>query len=102
MRLGSTAVFKVLREIDATIEVQAAVRIDINVKSPVVSRSIDKADVSCLKEVVCDNEMLLIRGDFEKVGPNTILNFIGIIEALRVVDVGNIKRRDVVPSRVAV
>lgn len=90
VRLSTTTVREFLAEVNGTVEAQAAIVIDIDVKSLEVSRSIDDAYLAGLHKVIGDNEMLLIRGDLDIVRTHGWLILIGVVQALYVVQVADI------------
>ena len=65
MWFGAASVLKVLREVDASIEVEGAIGVDVNVQGSEVNRSVDQSNIACLEEVVCDDYVLLVWGDLE-------------------------------------
>lgn len=96
MRLSATAVAESTREIDRAVEMQRAVGLDVDVLSLEVGRGIDKADVARLHKVVGDDDVFLIGGDFDVMRADDGLVFVGVVEALDVVEVGDVERGDVV------
>lgn len=90
MGLSATTVSERAGEIDCTVEMKRAVGIDVDIKTFVVSRSVDKADGAGLHKVVGDNNMFLVGRYFDVVGADGGLEFIGIIKALDVVKVGDV------------
>jgi hypothetical protein len=85
-------------EIDATVEAKATILIKVDVQSLEISRGVDDTDISGLDEVVCDNQVLLVRSNLDVVGTNSGLVLIGVIETLDVVEVANVQSGDVVGS----
>ena len=98
MRLGSTAVGKLLVEVDGSVEGQASILLEVNVKSLEVSRGVYDADITSLDKVVGNNEVFLVGGDLDIVGSNGRLVLIGVIETLDVIQVADIESGDVVGS----
>lgn len=96
MWLGSTTVVKLAREVDGPVEVQGTVVLNIDVQRLVVARSIENADVSGLNEVVGDNKVLLIWSELEVVRSESWLILVWVVEALDVVQVGDVEGGDVV------
>ena len=93
----ATATIRIsIREFDGAIEGEATVRLDVNVLRLEVGGSIDEADGAGLHEVVGDDDVLLIRCDFDIVGADEWLHFVRVIEALDVLEVGDIQGGDVV------
>lgn len=99
MGLGPATVGERAREIDRAVEVERAVGIDVDVKSFEVSRRVDEPDVARLHKVVGDDNVFLVRSDFDVVGANGRLDFVRVVQALDVVEVGDVERRDVVGRR---
>jgi hypothetical protein len=60
VRFRPTSVCKLPRKINAAVEIQTSVIIDIDIQSFEICWSIDEADVSGLDEIVRDNNVLLI------------------------------------------
>lgn len=83
-------------KIDRAAEMERAVRIYVDIKRFEIGRGVDEADVAGLHKVVGDDNVFLIGGDFDVVGADGGLDFIGIIKALDVVEVGDVERGDVV------
>lgn len=96
MRPGSTTIRKVLCEIDAAVERKAAIIIEVQIKSLVISRNIDDPYIPCLDKVINDQEMLLVWRDFDVMGADGRLFLIRVIESLDIVQVANIQRRNVI------
>lgn len=96
MRLRATSILKLLLEINAPVKRQGAVVVNVNVLRLVVSRRVNKADVAGLQEIVRDDQMLLIRSNFDIVRPNDGLVLIRIVEALRVAYIRDVDGGDVV------
>lgn len=102
MRLGTTPVCEVLREVDASVEVETSVVQDVDVQRPEIRRCVDQANVTGLQEIIRDHKMLLVGRDLEEVRSHRILNLIWIVETLDIVEVGDVKGRNMVASRVSV
>lgn len=83
-------------KINSAIEVERSIWVDIDVQSLVICRSVENADITGLDKVVGDDDVLLIRGDFDVVRADGGLRFIGVIEAFHVVEVGDVESSDVV------
>lgn len=96
MWLSSTTVVELAREVDRSVEVQGTIVLDVDVQCLVVARSVENADVASLNEVVGHNEVLLIWGELEVVGSESWLVLIWVVEALDVVQVGDVEGGDVV------
>ena len=100
VRLRATSVRKVLREIDAAIEVQAAVIVKVNVQRAIIGGRIDQTDLARLEEVIGDEQMLLVGGDLQQMGADGVLDFLGVVEADGVAEVGDVEGGDVVAGGV--
>lgn len=101
MRLRPSAIInptpgKLLLEVNTAIEVQAAIRVDINIQGAVISRRVDESDVASLHEVVSDHDVFLVGGDLDVMRSNSWLGDGGVVEALHVREIGNIESGDVV------
>ena len=100
VRLRTTSVRKVLREVDAAIEVQATIVIDIDVQRAVIRGRVDQPDLARLEEVISDDEMLLVGGEFQEMGADGVLDLLGVVETDGVVEVGDVEGGDVVAGGV--
>lgn len=96
MRLRTTAVRELAREIDRAVEVEATVVLNVDVQSLEVSGSVDDADVAGLHEVVGDDDVFLVGRDFDVVRAEGGLVGVRVVEALDVVEVGDVEGGDVV------
>lgn len=96
MGLSSTTGLVEVGEVDGAVEAQGAVVLDVDVEGLEVSGGVDDADIAGLDEVVGDDEVLLVGGDLEVVGTNGGLDDVGVVEALDVVEVGDVEGGDVV------
>ena len=96
MRLRPTTVRKLLSEVDRPVKAERAVLIDINVQRLEVGWSVDDANVAGLHEVIGDDDVLLVGSDLDVVRSDSRLVFIGVVEALDVVQVGDVEGGDVV------
>lgn len=96
MGLSSTTGLVEVGEVDGAVEAQGAVVLDVDVEGLEVSRGVDEADLAGLDEVVGDDEVLLVGGDLEVVGADGGLDDVGVVEALDVVEVGDVEGGDVV------
>ena len=96
MRLGSSTVGKLPREVNRPIEAQSTIIKDINIQSLVIRWGVHNADLSCLNEVISDNDMLLIWSDLDVMGSDSWLILIGVVETLDVIEVGDVESGDVV------
>lgn len=67
MRPGPAALGEILVEVNRPVEAQAAVLENIDVQGLHVSRGIHEGDVPGLDEVVGDQQVLLIGGEFDVV-----------------------------------
>jgi hypothetical protein len=96
VRLSTATVRELLAEVDSPVEVQATIIIDINVQRLEVSRGIDDADLAGLNKVIGDYQMLLVRSDLDVVGTHGGLVLVGVIQALDIVQIGDVQGGDVV------
>lgn len=96
MGFSTTAAGELFVEVDGTVEAKAAVLIEVDIKSLKVSRGVDDTDVSSLNEVVCDNQVLLVRSNLDVVGADGGLVLIGVIQSLDIVEIADIKSCNVV------
>lgn len=79
MGLGATTVREGAREINRAVEMERAVRVDVDVKSLKVSRGVDETDITSLHKVVGDDDVFLVRGDFDVVGTDGGLVFVRVV-----------------------
>lgn len=96
MWLSPTAVAEWYCKIDESVKVKAAIRVDIYIERFEVCWCVDDSNVARLDEIVCDHDVFLVWGDFDVMGANGRLNFIGIIETFGTVQVGNVEGGDVI------
>ena len=96
MRLRATTVGEFPSEVDGTVEAERAIVVDVNVQRLEVCGSVDDTDVAGLHEVIGDDDVLLVGSDLDVVGSDGGLILIGVIEALDVVQVGDVEGSDVV------
>lgn len=96
MRLCAATVRERAGEIDRAVEIERAVGVDVDVKGFEVSRGVDETDVAGLHKVVGDHNVFLVRSDFDVVRADGGLEFVGVVEALDVVEVGDVQRGNVV------
>lgn len=96
VRLSSATLRELFAEINGPVETQTAVLVDVNVQRLEISRRVDDTDVPGLHEVVGDDDVLLVRRDFDIVGTNCGLLFIRVIQTLNVVQVADVQSGDVV------
>lgn len=96
MRLGASAVGKLLGEVDESVEAERAILFDVNVKRLEIGRSVDDTDVAGLHKVVGNDDVLLVGSDLDVVGSDGRLVLFGVVEALDVVQVGDVEGGDVV------
>lgn len=86
MRLSPTPTLReITLEINRAIEAQASIRVDINIQSLEISRSVNQSNISCLDKVISDNDVFLIRCYFDVVRSDGGLNGIGVVESFDVV-----------------
>ena len=97
--LPSAAVRIRSREVDASVEVQRPVGIDVNIQCLEIGGCVDIADRASLHKVVGDDDVLLVGSYFDVVRPNAWLNLVRIVQTLWVFKVGYVQSGDVVRSR---
>lgn len=90
VRLGASSVGEFLLEVDATVEANATIGLDVNVLRLVVCGRVDDANVARLYEVVGDHDVLLVRSHLDVVWADNRLVDIGIVQALDVVQVADV------------
>lgn len=96
MRFSSTAISERSCEINGSVKVKAAIRVDVNVQRLEVSWSVDDPNVTRLDEVVCYHDVFLVWGDFDVMGANGRLNFVRVVETFGIFQVGYVEGGDVV------
>lgn len=84
MRLSTTTLRELFAEVNSPVKAQASVIVDINVQRIEISRRVDDTNLSGLHEVVGDDEVLLVRRDFDVVRTNCGLVLIGIVQTLNI------------------
>ena len=99
MRLRAPTVRKSGLKINAAIKMQGAIGIDVDVEAPVVGGGVDVADVAGLHKVVGHHNVFLVRGDFDVMRAQRRLLLVGVVEALWVVEIGDVERGDVIGCR---
>ena len=102
VRLRASAVRKVLSNVDASVEVQAPIGVDVDVLQLVIGGRVDKANIAGLQEVIARNEVFLVGRHFHGVRARDGLVDVGIVETLGVGDIRDIEGRDVVACCVGV
>lgn len=60
MRLSAAVLGEGGREIDRAVEIKAPIVIDVDVKSFEVCGGVDEANIACLHEVICYDNVLLV------------------------------------------
>lgn len=96
MWLPPTAVAILCCKIDRSVKVKAAIRVDIYIERFEVCWCVDDPNLARLDEIVCDNDVFLVWGDFDVMGANGRLNFIGVVETFGIVQVGYVEGGDVI------
>lgn len=96
MRFCSSAIGVRPGEIDRAVEVQGTVRVDVDVQRLEVGRGVDQANIAGLHKVVGDDDVLLVRSDFDVMRANGRLSLVRVVEALRVAQVRDVECGDVV------
>jgi hypothetical protein len=87
---------KLLYKIDAAIEMQTPIWIDINIQRSVIRRRIDQSNVSGLQEVISDDDMFLVRSDFDVMRSDCWLDGVWVVKSLDVAKVSDVEGGDVV------
>ena len=98
MRLSSAPVSVGAGEVNASIEVQRSIGIDVDIQSLEVRGCVDIADVASLDKVVGDDDVLLVGSHLDVVRPYGWLVLVWVVQALWIVKVGDVERGDVVCS----
>lgn len=75
---------------------QGSVGIGLNDYRPGILRGVNGIDIAHLEEVVDYDDMFLIRGNFDVVRADDGLSFVGVVEALDITKVRDIKSGDMV------
>jgi len=97
MRLRAPSTLRILRlKVNRTVKVQRAIGVDVDVQRLEIGRGIDEADVARLHEIICDDDVFLVRCDLDVVRADARLHFVGVVETLDVGEVGNVEGCDVV------
>jgi len=89
-------VSKLAWEVDAAVETETSIREDVNPLSLEIGGGVDYTDLSSLNKVVGNEEVLLVGTDLQIVRSNDALVFIRVVNALEVVQVGNIECRNMI------
>lgn len=96
MWLSPTAVGVWPCKIDISLEVKATIRVDIYIERFEVCWCVDDPNVARLDEIVCDHDVFLVWGDFDVMGANGRLIFIGIVETFGIIQVGYVEGGNVI------
>jgi len=96
MGLGSSISREIGIEVNGTVEVQRSIKVNIDVQSFEVSRSVDKSDVAGLHKVIGNNDVFLIRCNLDIMRADGGLHLIWVIETLDIIKIGDVEGRDVV------
>lgn len=96
MRLRASTRGELAREVDGPVEGQAAVVVEVNVQLLEIRRCVDNADRARLHKVVGHQQMFLVGRDLDVVRADGRLDLVRVVEALDVVEVRDVKGRDVV------
>lgn len=83
-------------KINGPVKVQRAIGIDVDIQRLIIRRGVDEAYIARLDEVVRNDNVLLVRGDFDVVRADGGLDFIRVIEAFDVFEVRDVECSDVV------
>ena len=98
MRLPSAPIGVGAGEVNASVEVQRPIRIDVDVQSLEVGGCVDVANVASLDKIVGNDDVLLVGSHLDVVRPYGWLGLVWVVQALWVVEVGDVQRGDVVRS----
>jgi hypothetical protein len=90
---------KLLLEINAAIEVQTPIRIDIDIQGAEIRRGVDEPDVAGLHEVIGDDDVFLVRRDLDVVRADGGLGYSGVVETLDGGEIADVEGGDVVGGR---
>lgn len=96
MWLPPAAVAEFSCKIDVSVKVKAAIRVNIYIERFEVCWCVDDPNVARLDEIVCDHDVFLVWGNFDVMGANGRLNFIGIVQTFGIVQVGYVEGGDVI------
>lgn len=96
MRFSPTAVGERCCEIDGSVKMKAAIRLDIDIQRFEVCWGVDDPNVARLDEVVCYHDVFLVWGDFDVMGANGWLIFIRVVQTFGIVQVGYVEGGNVV------
>jgi hypothetical protein len=87
---------KLLYKIDTAIKMQTPIWVKINIQRSVIGGCIDQSDVSGLQEVISDNDVFLVRSDFDVMRSDCWLDGVWVVESFNVAEVRDIEGGDVV------
>jgi len=90
---------KLLFEINTAIEMQAPIRIDIDIQGAEIRRGVDEPDVAGLHEVIGDDDVFLVRRDLDVVRADGGLRHGRIVETLDGGEIADVEGGDVVGGR---
>jgi hypothetical protein len=104
VRLGSPTIInptsgKLLFKINTAIEMQATIRIDIDIQRAEISRGVDEPDIAGLHKVIGNNDVFLVRRDLNVVRADCGLGHRRVIETPDVVEIMDVEGGDVVGGR---
>ena len=83
-------------KLDEAIKLEPAVGQDVDPLALEVGGGVDDADVAALDEVVGHEQVLAVRADLDVVRADDALVRVRVVQALDVVEVGDVERGDVV------
>lgn len=96
MWLSPTAVGVWPCKIDRSTKAKATIWVDIYIERFEVCWCVDDPNVARLDEIICDHDVFLVWGDFDVMGANGRLNFIGIVETFGIIQVGYVEGGNVI------
>ena len=96
MWFSTSAVCKRTGEVDRAVEMQGTVRVDVDVERFEISWRIDEADIAGLHKVIGDDDVFLVGCDFDVVRSDGGLDFVGVVKALYVFEVGDVEGGNVI------
>ena len=99
VRSASASVRVGCSEVDASVEVQRSIGIDVDIQCLVISGRVDQPDRAGLHKIVGDDDVLLVGSHFYVVGPYGWLILVRVVQSLGIVKIGYVKGCDMVRSR---
>jgi hypothetical protein len=98
VRSTSSTVGEWSGEVNGPVEVKGSIRVDVNVLDLVVRGSVDQTNLLLLKEVISDDNVLLIRSNLDVMRADDWLLGVRVIKALRGAQVRDVESEHVVVS----